>query len=395
MDETSTKLSFQDTQTAFAHYSDKSLKRAYRVYKLIGNNLLNSIGSGLAKFAIAINFPIKPFVKPLVFKQFCGGETIDECATTISLLKQRKVKCSLNYGVELKNTKEDFDRTLAKNKSIISFASKNNYVSSISCKVSGFGHHEIMEKVQLGEDLTTDEQDKYMRMVDRLHELCLFAYENGTQVYIDAEESWVQNVIDNIVDELMEFYNKDGVIVFNTFQMYRHDRFEFLEKSIEKARAKGFMVGAKLVRGAYMEKERLKAEKEGYPSPIHPDKDSTDLAFNAAIELCIKNIDVVSTCIASHNEYSCLLTTKIMEQNNIPKDHQHIRFSQLYGMGEHLTFNLAEHGFNANKYTPMGPVQDVIPYLIRRAEENTSIDGQLSRELSVVKSEIKRRGLSL
>lgn len=395
MENTSSQISFQDTQTAFAHYSDNSLKTAYRVYQLIGNNLLNNIGTTLTKIAVAINFPLKPFVKPLIFKQFCGGEDLKECVSTIELLKQRKVRCSLNYSVELKKNETDFDKTLKINKSIIAFAANKNYVSSISCKVSGFGHHHIMEKVQNQEDLTLEEQDHFERMKDRLHELCLYASENNTQVYLDAEESWVQDVIDDIVDELMEFYNQNEVFVFNTYQMYRHDRIQFILKSIDRAKAKNYKIGAKLVRGAYMEKERERAEKLNYLSPIYPDKESCDLGFNGALDLCINNIDTVSTCVATHNEYSCLLATKIMEENEIPKNHPHVRFSQLFGMGEHITFNLAEHGYNAAKYTPMGPVQDVIPYLIRRAEENTSIDGQLSREIMVVKSEIERRGLKL
>jgi proline dehydrogenase len=393
MTSTQGKLSFEDTKTAFVHYSNASLKRAYRVYQLVSNEALSKVGAVITKLAVQFHFPLKPFLKPLIFRQFCGGETLQECMENIALLQQRKVCTNLNYGVEIKKSERDFDKTLEKNLGAADFASRKNHVDVISCKISGFGFFYILEKLQAGVALTNDEQQSFERMKKRLDTLCDFAASNNTKIYWDAEESWVQDVIDNLVDELMEKYNTGNVYVYNTFQMYRHDRLDFLHQSIQRAAQKGYKLGAKLVRGAYMEKERERAKSYGKPSPIQPNKEATDRDFNAAIDVCLKNIGNVSFCVASHNEYSNQLAAELMEKYGIDKKHPHVWFSQLYGMSEHITFNLAAHGFNASKYMPYGPVQDVIPYLIRRAEENTSIDGQMGREISIIRKELERRGI--
>lgn len=387
------ELSFEDTKTAFLHYSNPSLKRAFRVYQLVGNEFLSKFGATLTKIALAIHFPIKPFIKPLIFKQFCGGETLNEALVNINLLQQRGVTTNLNYGVEIKKSERDFDKTLEKNLGAIDFASRKNYVNVISCKISGFGYFSLLEKKQAGQTFTKSEQDSFDRMKKRLDTLSEFASKNNTKIYWDAEESWVQNVIDELVDELMEKYNKNEVFIYNTFQMYRIDRLSFLKKSFLRAKNKHYLLGSKLVRGAYMEKERAKALSLNLPSPIQPDKKSTDKDFDEAVEYCFQNIEFISCCIASHSEESSLKAAELLTNMNIRKNHPHVNFSQLYGMGEHITFNLAAHGYNATKYMPYGPVNDVIPYLIRRAEENTSIDGQLGREITIIKKEIERRGI--
>jgi proline dehydrogenase len=386
-------ISFDNTKIAFAHYSNASLKRAYRVYQLVGNQTLSKIGATLTKLAVQVHFPIKPFLKPLIFRQFCGGETLSECMANIALLQQRNVTTNLNYGVEIKKSERDFDKTLEKNLGAIDFASRKNYVNIISCKISGLGFFSTLEKIQAGQKLSNSEQESFERMKRRLETLCDFAKKNDTKLYWDAEESWVQDVIDNLVNELMEKHNTERVVVYNTFQLYRHDRLDFLKKSHQKAQDKGYLLGAKLVRGAYMEKERERAKIYGKPSPIQPDKKATDKDFDAAVDFCLQNIEGISFCVASHNEKSSLLATQLMQQYKIDKNHPHVWFSQLYGMSEHITFNLAAHGFNSTKYMPYGPVGDVIPYLIRRSEENTSIDGQMGREISIIKKELDRRGI--
>lgn len=385
------KLSFENTEIAFQHYSNSALKRALSVYKLIGNNLVSKLGSVAVKIAIAVHFPIKPFVKPLVFKQFCGGESLNESLSTIQLMQQRGVSTSLNYSVEIKKSEEDFDKTLSKNIGAVEFAGKNTSVKVICCKVSGMGYFSILQKVQEKEKLTKKEKASFKKMKERLNTLCELAASNGTKIYLDAEESWVQDVIDDLVEELMAKYNQEQVIVYNTFQMYRHDRLTYLKETLTNAKKEGYLVGAKIVRGAYMEKERDWAEDHGLPSPIQDTKEDTDRDFDAAVKYCLENIELVSICIASHNEGSSLLATKLMQERNIATNHQHVWFSQLYGMGEHITYNLAAHGFNTSKYLPYGPVKEVIPYLIRRADENTSVDGQMSRELTIIQKEIDRR----
>lgn len=386
-------ISFENTKTAFLHYSNSSLKRAFRVYQLISNKHLSQLGASLTKIAIAVHFPIKPFVKPLIFKQFCGGETLNEALSSINLLQQRNVTTNLNYGVEIKKSERDFDKTLEKNLGAVDFAGRKNYINVISCKISGFGFFSLLEKKQAGHTLTESEKESFERMKKRLDVLCDYAAKNDTKIYWDAEETWVQDVIDELVDELMEKYNKEKAIVYNTFQMYRVDRLDFLKKSFLRAKSKNYVLGAKVVRGAYMEKERERAAILGKPSPIQPDKQSTDRDFDAAIEYCLRNVEKISCCVASHSEDSTMKAVKMMEELNIRKNHPHVFFSQLYGMGEHITFNLATCGYNATKYMPYGPVQDVIPYLIRRADENTSIDGQMGREITIIKKEIERRGI--
>lgn len=387
------KITFSNTDIAYAHYSNRKLKKAFGVYQLVGNNILTNIGTTLTKIALAIRFPIKPFVKPIIFEQFCGGENLKECIPTINLLQQRKVDVSLNYGVEIKKSERDFEFTLGKTKGAIEFASRKKNVKVVCCKVSSIGYFEILEDKQAGEELSEKDQQSYNRMRHRMHEICEYAHEHDVSVYWDAEESWIQDEIDKLVDQFMAEFNRERAIVFNTFQLYRHDKLEYLEESIALAKEKGYILGAKLVRGAYIEKENEWAEDNDTKSVIHSSKKGVDKDFNKAMKICLHHVEHVAVCIASHNEQSNLLAAKIMGELNIRPNHPNVAFSQLYGMGDFITFNLANHGFNAVKYLPYGPVREVIPYLIRRAQENSSVDGQMSRELTMLKKEIKRRGI--
>lgn len=391
MNKTAKELSFKNTEIAFRHYSNSQLSKAYKIFKLLGNDLLNDIGISLTQFALAINLPISPIVKPLIFTSFCGGETLEECKLTAKKLAKRNVSVSLNYGVEAQHDTKGLKHTTEVNINAIEFAGKNKTIKVISSKPSAFGIYELLEKKQKKEKFSDTEQKQFDDLLEKMDLICKVAYENNVKIYWDSEETWVQEAINEIVDNLMEKYNKGKVIVYNTFQMYIHYKMDYLKKSIARAKEKGYLLGAKVVRGAYMEKERELAKEENRPSPIHKTKTLTDKDYNKAIKLCFKNIDTVSTCVASHNEKSNKKAVKLIEELNIQKNHRHVWFYQLYGMGDHITFNLAEFGVNAGKYLPFGPVKKVIPYLIRRAEENSSMDGQMGRELGMLKNEKNRR----
>jgi proline dehydrogenase len=386
-------LSFTNTEIAFKHYTNAQLKKSYRIFKLLGIELINDFGINLTQFALAMHLPITPIVKPIIFDVFCGGESLEETKKTIQILAERNVQVNLNYGVEAQHDTKGIAHTTNVNIASLAFAGENDAVKVISSKPSAFGIYELLEKKQKKEVFTPSEQVQFDDMLARMDLICKTAKDNKAKVYWDAEETWVQQAIDEIVDNLMEKYNTESVVVYNTFQMYVNDKLAFLEQSIDRAKEKGYQLGAKIVRGAYMEKERETAEKEGRPSPIHKNKAATDLDYDLAIALCIANYDMVSVCVASHNKESNLKAAQILLDKGLAKNHKHVWFSQLYGMGEHITFNLAANGYNATKYVPFGPVKEVIPYLIRRADENSSVDGQMGRELGMLKTEINRRGI--
>jgi proline dehydrogenase len=388
-----TKISFSDTEVAFSHYSNRNLRKAYSVYQLIGNTFLTNIGTTLTKIALFMRFPIKPFVKPIVFNQFCGGENLKECMPTINLLEQRKVHVNLNYSVEIKHSEKDFEKTLCKTKGAIEFASRKRSISIMCCKVTSLGYMGILEKRQFGKELTKKETIAFDKMKARMEEICAHAYKHDVGIFWDAEESWIQDEIDILVDGFMAKYNTEKALIFNSFQLYRVDKLQYLEESIALAKQEGYILGAKLVRGAYIEKENEWAEENDEISVIHQTKELVDIDYNLGVKVCIENLNHVGVCIASHNEQSNLYATQLMEQYNIDPSHPNLTFSQLYGMGDFITFNLADNGYNANKYLPYGPVKEVIPYLMRRAQENSSVGGQMSRELSMIKKEMTRRGI--
>ena len=382
---------FENTETAFASKSDADLQKSKALYTIISNNSLVSLGVSLANFALKLHLPVSPLFKFSVYEQFCGGETFEECKLTISKLDKNAVGVLLNYGVELKESENDFKKSLQQNLEAIDFASKNKSVKAICIKPTGYGRLELFEKIQSGEQLSTDETDEFERVKNRFEIVCNAALKKNVALYFDAEESWIQDTLDELVEELMQKYNRENCIVFNSFQLYRHDRLAYLKQQIEKSKAEKYFLGAKLVRGAYMEKERERAQEKNYPSPIHENKKDVDEDFDEAVKICLNNLTTVFLCAASHSEPSNLLAIQEMEKRKIPFSTERVVFSQLFGMGDNITFNLAQLGFNSTKYLPYGPVREVIPYLIRRAEENTSVAGQTGRELSLLKNEIQRR----
>ena len=387
-------ISFDNTEIAFQSKSNSDLNRAYWLFKLIGNPTMVKVGKWSTNTALNIGLPINGLIKKTIFKQFCGGETIQECAKTIANLGKFGIGTILDYSIEGKTKEEDFDATVDEIIATIHAAKNDPTIPFAVFKVTGIGRFDSLEKANNGTtQLTENDRLAFQLIVSRVDKICLAAFENGVPLFIDAEETWIQDAIDTIVRDMMRKYNKEKAIVYNTLQMYRHDRLAFLHAEIEIARAEGFHYGVKLVRGAYMEKERLRAAEKGYPSPIQPDKITCDNDFNHALELVVKNIDIMALCSGSHNEKSALILTDLMTKKQIEKSDKRIYVAQLLGMSDHISYNLAYAGYNVAKYVPYGPVKEVMPYLLRRADENTSVAGQTGRELSLIMTERKRRKL--
>ena len=386
-----TKNSFSNTELAFALKSDWELKKAYLLFWIIRNNSVASIATGSANLAIKLHFPVKGLIKKTVFGHFCGGEDIEESETTAEKMALYHVGAVLDYSVEGKHDEDAFDHTLAETLKTIKNAKANKAVPFAVFKPTGVGSAQIMEKVQLGIELDAEEEQKYHRLKDRFHILAKAAYDNDVRLLIDAEDSWYQNTVDALVYELMQLFNRERAIVYNTYQMYRWESLDNLKHAHEDAVNGGYILGAKLVRGAYMENERERAERKGYKDPICIDKAATDTSYDNGLKYCVEHIGPIELFNGSHNESSNLYLAGLMEEAGLANDDHRIYFAQLYGMSDNITYALADAGYNVAKYLPYGPVKFVMPYLIRRAEENTSVGGQSSRELSLIKQELDRR----
>jgi proline dehydrogenase len=388
------KLDFRDTATAFADRSDGELKEKYRIFKMLNSPFLNAVGTRAAKFALSLGLPVEGLIKSTVFDQFCGGETIEECEDAIRRLAKFNIGTILDYSVEGKSTEGDFDNTRDEIIRTIERAKNDPAIPFSVFKVTGIAPLGTLEKLSKKKKLDAKGQAKCERIHTRVNEICEFAHSIGQPVFIDAEESWIQDAIDRLAVEMMEKYNRRAPIVFNTLQMYRTDRLQYLREARRQAKADGYVLAVKLVRGAYMEKERERASEMGYESPVHPDKKATDRDYNAALEYCIDHLDDVAFVAGTHNERSTQLLAQMMHQRGLQHDHPHIFYSQLFGMGDNLSYVLSKNGYSVSKYVPYGPVADAIPYLIRRAEENTSVTGQVNRELELIRIELERRRLA-
>jgi len=384
-------LSFNNTEIAFRMKSDSELRRAYLLFRAIASPTLVSAGSLLVNVALKTGLPMAWIIKPTVFRQFCGGTTLEECNDLIRRLAECKVHAILDYSVEGKESEDDIRIAMEETMKAIRFAAGRNDIPFAVFKPTAFSRTCVLEKASTCDALTREEASEATAFYNRINTLCQAAYDAGLPILIDAEDSWYQKYIDEVVTEMMMQYNRKQAIVFNTFQMYRVDRLDFLKELYEKAGKEQFKLGAKFVRGAYMEKERARARRMGYPSPIHPDKESTDRDYNAALRFSVDHIDRISIFNGTHNEESSLFLARLMEERQIPRNNPGIWFSQLYGMSDHISFNLASEGYNVAKYIPYGPVRHVTPYLIRRARENTSVAGQTGRELTLISRERLRR----
>ncbi len=385
------ELSLANTEMGFKIKKDEELARSQWLFKFMRYPFLVKVLSKSVVYALRLRLPVKWIIKVTIFNQFCGGESLTESSEVISRLNRAHVGSILDYSIEGKENEEDFEHCKDELIKIISIASGNKAIPYTSLKLTGIGRSELLEKKGGFSPLTISEEVEYAWFYARLDSICKAAMNKIVPIYFDAEETWVQNIIDILSEELMEKYNKENAIVLTTLQMYRRDKLDYLSKLIQKAKERHFLIGIKLVRGAYLEKENARAIKLSYTSPIHIRKEDTDRDFDSAIDLCLENIEMVTLCAGTHNEASTLYVIKRMRELSIPPDHPHVYFSQLYGMSDHITFNLADAGYNVTKYLPYGPIKSVIPYLIRRAQENTSIEGQIGRELSMLTEERKRR----
>ncbi|MDF1672535.1 MAG: proline dehydrogenase family protein [Vicingaceae bacterium] len=383
-------MDFNNTEIAFAKMSSKDLKRSYWLFKIIGWNWLIKLGPIMLKIFMPLWFPI-PIIKSTIFKQFCGGESINDCENTIERLSNQNVKTILDYSVEGIEDEKTFDENVKEALAAIEKAKTNPNIPFSVFKITGFGRFELLQKINSKQSLSQSEKSEYKRIVNRIDVMCKAGFDSNTPIFIDAEETWIQNPIDSIALDMMRKYNQQKAIVYNTAQMYRWDRLTYLTELKTTAENENFYVGLKLVRGAYIEKERERAEKMGYKDPMQKTKIATDKDFNLGIKYCVENINRIALCCASHNEESNLLLIDLMKNHNIAINDNKIYFAQLLGMSDHISMNMSQANYNVAKYVPYGPVKDVTPYLIRRAQENTSVKGQTGRELSLILKEQARR----
>ena len=389
-------ISFDNTEVAFRGKSKGDLNRAYWLFKVVSSPTMVRFGKWATNVALRLKLPIKAIIKKTIFRQFCGGESIQESLKASKTLASRNVKTILDYSIEGKTKEEDFDKTVQEIIGTIREGENNKNIPFAVFKVTGICLHDILEKSNDGiENLSTEEKKDYDKLKERVSIICLEAYNRNVPIFIDAEESWIQNTIDRLAYEMSVKFNQKTAVVYNTIQLYRHDRLAFLKSEIARADKENFKLGVKLVRGAYMEKERARAEEQGYPSPIQPNKDAADKDFNASLKVVIERIDRVSFCAGTHNEESSMLLVKLLKEYGVDSSDPRAYFAQLLGMSDHISFNLADNDLMVAKYVPYGPIKEVLPYLIRRADENTSVTGQTGRELSLIMKERKRRKTKL
>jgi proline dehydrogenase len=387
------KLSFENTEVAFRHSSNYDLKRAYWLFRVINVNFLVKIGPPITNFAIKIGLPIKGLIKATIFKHFCGGETIAECDRTIKNLYEGGVGTILDYSIEGEDDEHVFDNTRDEIIRTIERAAADKSVPITVFKVTGVGRFGLLEKLDERAVLNAAEQEEWGRVQSRVLAICEKAHATSIPVMIDAEETWIQDTIDGLALDMMQRFNHEKAIVYNTYQLYRHDKLQSLKDDHAIAVKEDFILGAKLVRGAYMEKERKRAAEKGYTSPIQPDKETADKDYDASLDYCTDHIDTIAFVAGTHNEESCRLLAELLDKKKIDHKNPHVYFSQLLGVSDNLSFNLANAQYNVAKYVPYGPIKAVLPYLFRRAQENTAIAGQMSRELSLIVKEVKRRRL--
>jgi proline dehydrogenase len=385
-------LSFDDTRNAFAYKTTAELRRGRLLFQSIQYPWLVSLGPRLVNFGLRNGLPIRGLLRRYFFDQFCGGTTLTEAENTIRKLAQSHVKTVLDYAVEGEKTEAGFDAVLAELVRVLEFGQQHQAVAFVASKLTGLGSSDIFTKLQASQALTAEEQQRHERFLQRVETLCQRAHDLGQPLYIDAEETWFQDVVDDVCEAMIVRFNRERPIVYTTIQFYRHDRLAYLQAFAERMAQAGAIPAVKIVRGAYIEKENARAAEKGYPTPMQPTKQATDDDFNRGLVYILERIDRFGLCIGSHNEYSCRLAAHWLEAHGLPRNHAHVYFSQLYGMSDHLSFNLAAAGFNVAKYLPYGPLEAAVPYLFRRAQENSSVNTQSNRELDLIRRELARRG---
>jgi proline dehydrogenase len=384
---------FNNTENAFILKSDAELNRAHFLFKMIGNPSLVKVGTSLTNFALKLHLPVEGLIRKTVFDHFCGGINEQDCLKVVDKMYAKGVSSVLDYSVEGKEEEEQFDAALAMTLRTIDFAKASQAIPFAVFKPTGLGRIDLYEKVGAKLTLNSSEQSEWNRVVARFEKVCQYAFDKDVTILIDGEETWMQDAADQLVERMMELYNKEKALIFNTLQMYRWDRLDYLKSLHERAKLKGYHIGMKLVRGAYMEKEAKRAAEKGYKNPICSSKQATDDNFNEAVSYMMEHIETMAIFAGTHNEDSSYLVMKLMIEKGLSKDDKRVWFGQLYGMSDNISYNLAAAGYNVAKYLPFGPVRDVMPYLIRRAQENTSVAGQTGRELSLIIAERNRRKL--
>ena len=387
------RISFEDTKVAFLYKGNTALRKANFIFSVVNHPWVSAIATGCVKLALQLHLPVESIIRSTVFDHFCGGESIDKCDDEIEQIGKYGVGTILDYSVEGENSETSFDKTMEEILRTIEKASRSKSIPFSVFKVTGLASAELLEKIQSKEKLTEEEENSFGRIRNRIDRICAMAHAHKVRVLIDAEESWIQDPIDALANEMMQRYNLESAIVFNTYQLYRTVSLKNLRDAFHTAAMHQYHLGAKLVRGAYMEKERKRAEEMGYPSPIQPDKAATDTDYNDALVYCIDHNSEIAIVAGTHNEESSRLLTELLIEKRIDPKNTHVYFAQLLGMSDNLSFNLADANYNVAKYVPYGPVEAVLPYLFRRAQENTSISGQMSRELGLIVKEKKRRRL--
>jgi proline dehydrogenase len=384
-------LTFDNIENAFAYKSNSEITKAYWLFKSISHPAIVKYAPALTEAALKLHLPVKWAIKSTIYSHFCGGETIEDCKKTIDNLARFNVGSILDYSVEGKEEETEFNHACDEIVATVKRAAGDAKIPFCVFKVTGLARFALLEKMSGTTVLSDEEKNEAGKVKERIDRICSLAYQSNVRVFIDAEESWIQKAIDNLATDMMMKYNRQKAIIYNTIQLYRNDRLKFLKESHQHSIENGYFLGLKLVRGAYMEKERRRAEEMNYPSPIQKDKAASDHDYDESLRYCIDHIDKIAICAGTHNAESCLLLTELMQTKGIVKDDERIYFSQLLGMSDHISFNLAKAGYRVAKYVPYGPVISVLPYLTRRAQENTSMAGQMGRELKLILAEKKRR----
>lgn len=392
MKEVAPRIDFSNTELAFQAQSDAKLKRTYWLFRMIDDPFLTKVGPKMLRFGLKIGLPLKGIVKTTLYELFAGGESLPLTIPRSEHLMEYGVRTILDYSVEGEKTEEGFNATKEEIVRTLIHGGKHDAVAFSCFKLTGLAPFDLLAKVQSGKALSETETASFERVKGRVREIAVAAKANDLPIFFDAEESWIQDVIDSLAEEMMEEFNREKPLIWTTTQHYRHDRLSYLESLIKRSKEKGFVLGVKLVRGAYLEKENRRAEEKGYPTPMQANKAATDQDYDAALRLCLDNLDHVAVCAGSHNQQSSALLAQLAAERGLATNHPHIWFAQLLGMSDNISFNLGHAGYNVAKYLPYGPVLSVMPYLIRRAEENTSVAGQASREVALLREEVKRRG---
>lgn len=382
------------SDSAFSHYSISQLRRTKVLFKILQNPLVSWFSGFVPHIPILLRLPfVKSLIKHYIFSHFCGGEDWKEVHQSALKLQKQNILSSLDYSVECKQTEQDYETTKKVLLNVLEEAKNLSHIPFCVLKITGLGRFALLEKIHNGQTLSDNEKAEWQRVQSRFDSICEKAVDCNTKLLVDAEESWIQKPIDNIVKRAMKRHNQNEPMIYNTYQLYLKAKYEQLKTDWEKAKEKGYILGSKLVRGAYMEKETKRAVKMHLPNPIQPSKAKCDQDFNDSLKFCLKHIDDFGIYIGTHNIESTQKARQLMQEYGIAKSDERVFFSQLLGMREILSYELAQQDYLVSKYTPFGKIAEVIPYLLRRIQENSSVKDQLNDEIKVITRELENQKL--